>query len=243
MINKVLGSHAHNLTVLHYTHVKISAQRVLAVPLSNHKPRNQHIQSLSASNVEEELIPSAIHLSQTEIHQLEQFDTTKKPINTSLPSAHPSSENASHTTSHPQYVSDPQNHRQTVNPSDQPLAEIILPKPSLMSRLWQMLGVTLIFAIFGSLLDWLTNLIKLFGSVGNAEMVWLFLPILTVLGLVSGWFFGTKAVDMIFGLFRTTPYENNPSNDDYSFSSGLLKAMGIGLLLGLMGWVLLLMLN
>lgn len=109
---------------------------------------------------------------------------------------------------------------------------------SFFRRLMNGLLVGLVYAVIGTIIDWVVNLAKTFSGNNSAEMVWLFMPILGLMGMVFGVLFGTRALDVIFGIFRTTPTENNPSNDDDSFSSGLFKAVGIGLLIGVIGWLL-----
>lgn len=108
-------------------------------------------------------------------------------------------------------------------------------------RLMDMVLVGLIFAVIGGSIDWIINIAKAVMGV-TSESIWFFVYFMGILGLVLGWLMGTKALDVVFGLFRTTPTENNPSNDDDSFSSGIMKAIGFGLLIGVMGWFLMMIL-
>lgn len=120
-------------------------------------------------------------------------------------------------------------------------AHYIDTKPTVGKRCLHMMLVGAIFALVGLLVDWVINLSKAFGESNSAEMVWFFLPCLAVLGVVLGWFFGAKALDVVFGMFNITLDEKHP-NDDDGFSSGLLKAIGFGLSIAIVGWLILMML-
>lgn len=113
---------------------------------------------------------------------------------------------------------------------------------SLGRRLFNAILVAGVYGVVGVVIDWLINLAKLFGGNSSAEIVWLFLPILAVMGLIFGALWGTKALDVLFGLFRTTPATVNPNNDDSSFSAGIMRAAGFGLLIGIVGWLAMMML-
>lgn len=119
---------------------------------------------------------------------------------------------------------------------------VALEEPLTLSRrLMDMLLVGLGFALFGVVIDWVVNLVKsLNGNTG--ETVWFFVYFMGILGAILGFAIGTKAFDVVFGLFRTTPAENNPNSEDNSFSGGLMKAIGFGLLIGILGWLLMMML-
>lgn len=116
------------------------------------------------------------------------------------------------------------------------VAVIDKPKISFSQWLLNSVLVSAIFALTGLLIDFLFNIFRALNGV-HSESVWLFFPILSLLGLVFGVFFGTKALDVIFGIFHNTSIENNPSYDDGSFSGGILKATGFGLLIAIVGWL------
>lgn len=111
--------------------------------------------------------------------------------------------------------------------------------PTLGRRLLNMLLVGLIYGFIGMVLDWVINLVKVVGSTHSSSMLWFFSYILLILGLVLGWLFGTRALNAIFGLFT-----NNASrfDDGDIFSAGLMRAVGIGLVFGIIGWLLMMML-
>ncbi|ELA09483.1 hypothetical protein MOMA_03735 [Moraxella macacae 0408225] len=125
--------------------------------------------------------------------------------------------------------------------SNKAKAQHINTKPTFSKRCLHTALVGSIFALVGLLVDWIINLSKVFGEHNSAETLWFFFPCLAILGVVFGWFFGTRALDVVFGMFNFTLDESRP-NDDDGFSSGLFKAIGFGLSIGMIGWLILLML-
>lgn len=112
---------------------------------------------------------------------------------------------------------------------------------TLSKRLMDMVSVGFIFAFIGIVIDWVINIIKSFSAIASGDMVWLFVYIMGGLGLILGGLMGTKALDVVFGLFRRSSHDTSLVNDDDGFSSGIMKAIGFGLILGIVGWLLMMM--
>lgn len=120
--------------------------------------------------------------------------------------------------------------------SDTIVAVVDKPKFNFSQWLLNSVLVVAIFAITGLLIDFLFNVVRAVSGI-HSNSTWVFFPLLSLLGLVLGVFFGTKALDVIFGIFHSTSNENNPSHDDGSFSGGIFKAIGFGLLIAIVGWL------
>lgn len=107
-------------------------------------------------------------------------------------------------------------------------------------RLLDMLLVGVLFGFFGLVIDWVVNIIKNLNNTHGSQMAWFFVYFMGGLGLILGWLMGVKALDVVFGLFRTTATDH-PSNDEDIFSSGIMRAIGFGLLIGIVGWLLMML--
>lgn len=110
--------------------------------------------------------------------------------------------------------------------------------PTIGKRVLNMLLVGLIYGLIGVLIDWVINLVKVTGSTHSSGMLWFFSYVLLILGLVLGWFFGNRALNAIFGLFTSNA---NRFDDSDVFSAGILRAIGIGLVFGVVSWLLLML--
>lgn len=104
-------------------------------------------------------------------------------------------------------------------------------------RLCDALFIGVIFSLLGLLVDWALHISRALSSSVVNEMTWLFLPCFTFIGVIFGFFFGAKALDIIFGSSAT-----NGRNADDGFTSGLLKAVGIGLGIAVLAWLVMLIL-
>lgn len=105
-------------------------------------------------------------------------------------------------------------------------------------RLLQAFMVTLIYAAIGFLVDGIIYVVKAMVSVAPVQIFWLFLPLLVGIGLILGWLIGGRALDALLIPFQT---RNNPNFDEASFGYGIMKALGLGLILAVLGWLILMM--
>lgn len=94
--------------------------------------------------------------------------------------------------------------------------------------------VMLVFSGFGLLIDGCINFSKAMFSFGSSEIFWLFLPVMAFLGLLLGIIFGTKALDALFIIFRGQ--QTYDGLNQASISYPILKAIGVGLLLSIATW-------
>ena len=129
-----------------------------------------------------------------------------------------------------------QQKRRNINPKAK--AHYIDTKPTFGRRVLNSLSVGFIFAIIGLLVDWGVSITQAVANV-SGETNWFFLPCFGIIGLILGFLFGAKALDVIFANFRST--DDDHTGDD-GFAMGLFKAIGIGLGVAIIGWIIMMML-
>lgn len=112
-------------------------------------------------------------------------------------------------------------------------------QPTLLQRLFHGLLIGGIFAIIGLLIDGILHIGRVITADVVAEMSWFFLPCCAVLGVVLGCLFGVKSLEVIFATSNTIHLDYQQGDDD---SSGLFKAVGIGLGIAVLCWLVMLIL-
>lgn len=114
------------------------------------------------------------------------------------------------------------------------------PAPPIQTRkMLNALFSGMLFAIIGLLIDWALHVARALTSDTSGDIAWLFFPILSIMGILFGYFFGAKALHVLFGSSATLHLDNEP---DDGFASGLLKAVGIGIGIAIICWLIMLIL-
>lgn len=97
--------------------------------------------------------------------------------------------------------------------------------------------IGIFFGVIGLLIDWALHIVRALASDTASNIAWLFFPMLSVIGVLFGFFFGAKALNVVFGTSATVHLDNE---SDDGFTSGLLKAVGIAIGIAIITWFVML---